>query len=385
MVIFEHVSKVYDGRVEAVKDLCLEVAAGEFVTLIGPSGCGKTTTLKMVNRLIEPSAGTIYVHGTDIRSIDPVKLRRGIGYVIQQIGLFPNMTIAQNISIVLKLLGRPRDERLRRAEELLQMVDMDPQIYMDRFPRELSGGQQQRIGVLRALAVEPDIILMDEPFGSLDPITREQLQTELKKIHEQLHKTIIFVTHDMDEALKLADRIVLMKDGEVVQVASPDEMLRNPADEFVTNFIGKDRLLRSPDDVLVAEVMNEEPVTIESGRGLAEALERMRKRRVDSLMVVEQTGRFCGVVTIKDIQSNMESKRLLRDLLTEPAVVVEPEQTVREAVMVMSAHDLGYLPVVDESGKLRGLMTRSSLVDILCDVLWSPGVTANNNIEKDST
>lgn len=257
------------------------------------------------------------------------------------------------------------------------MVDMEPEIYMDRFPKELSGGQQQRIGVLRALAVEPDIILMDEPFGSLDPITREQLQNELKKLHDKLNKTIIFVTHDMDEAIKIADRIVLMRDGHIVQVASPDEMLRNPADDFVTDFIGKDRLLRSPDDVLVEEVMIREPVVIQSSRGLAEALERMRKRKVDSLMVVDRSGRLCGVVTIKDIQANLERKGTLGDLLAGPVVSVDPGQTVREAVTVMSEHDVGYLPVVDERGKLQGLMTRASLADILCDVLWLNGNGTN--------
>ncbi|KKM08955.1 hypothetical protein SY88_21095 [Clostridiales bacterium PH28_bin88] len=370
MVIFEHVSKVYNDRYEAVKDLSLEIAGGELVTLIGPSGCGKTTTLKMVNRIIEPTGGTIHVNGKDIREMDPVQLRRGIGYVIQQIGLFPNMTIAQNITVVGKLLGWSKQKCLERAEELLRLVDMDPAVYLERFPKELSGGQQQRIGVLRALAAEPDIILMDEPFGALDPITREQLQGELKKLQEKLHKTIIFVTHDMDEALKIADRIVLMRDGEVVQVAPPDEMLRNPADEFVIDFIGKNRLLRSPDEVKVEEVMIKNPVTIESNRGLAEALERMRKRHVDSLMVVDQQERLRGIVTIKDIQTGIHKKGSVGDLLDGAVVGVQVGQTVREAVYTMAEHGIGYLPVIDETGKLLGLMTRSSLVDILTDVLW---------------
>lgn len=379
MLIFDHVSKVYPGKVRAVDNFNLEVKDGEFVTLIGPSGCGKTTTLKMVNRLIEPTAGTIRINGKDISTLDPVSLRRNIGYVIQQIGLLPNMTIAQNISIVLKLLGRSKKECLRRAEKLLDMVDMDPATYMYRYPRELSGGQQQRIGVLRALAAEPEIILMDEPFGSLDPITREQLQVELKKLQEKLNKMIIFVTHDMEEALKLSDRIVLMRQGKIVQVATPDEMLRNPADDFVTSFIGKDRLLRSPDEVLVEEVMNKNPVTIGMKRGLAEALERMRKYQVDSLLVVENDGILQGVVTIKSIHKNLNKKTVVGDLLFKKPVTVQLGQTVREAVHIMAENKLGHLPVVNEEGKLKGLMTRSSLVDILSDVLWPSANSETNN------
>lgn len=379
MVIFEHISKVYNNRIVAVEDFNLEIAAGELVVLIGPSGCGKTTTLKMVNRIIEPSSGSIYIDGENIRNLNPVQLRRGIGYVIQQIGLFPNMTIAQNITVVGKLLGWSKKKCMERAAELLELVDMEPAIYMGRFPRELSGGQQQRIGVLRALAAEPGIILMDEPFGALDPITREQLQGELKKLQERLHKTIIFVTHDMDEALKLADRIVLMKNGRIVQVAPPDEMLRNPADDFVIEFVGKNRLLRSPDEVSVEEVMLKNPVTIEAHRGLAEALERMRKRHVDSLMVIDSQDRLQGIVTIKDVQTRLEKKGTVGDLLTGEVVAARVGQTVREAVYQMAKHGVGYLPVIDDKGKLQGLMTRASLVDILTDVLWPSGNTAKSN------
>jgi osmoprotectant transport system ATP-binding protein len=307
---------------------------------------------------------------------DPVQLRRSIGYVIQQIGLFPNMTIMQNITVVCKLQGWTREQCMHRAEELLRLVGMDPKLYLDRYPTELSGGQQQRIGVLRALAANPELILMDEPFGALDPITREQLQSELKKLQEQLQKTIIFVTHDMDEALKLADRIVLMKDGRIIQAAEPDEMLRHPADEFVTSFIGKDRLLRSPDEVFVEEVMHTNPVTIESYRGLAEALERMRKRRVDSLMVVDNKGVLAGIITIRVVQSNLTTGGPVSNYLSPPPAAVTVGQTVRQAVHLMAEQGAGYLPVVDEKNRLQGLMTRASLVDILTDVLW-PDIKEN--------
>lgn len=256
MLKFDRVSKVYKGGKRAVNHLSLEFEKGEFICFIGPSGCGKTTTMKMINRLIEPTEGSIYINGVDVLKKDPVELRREIGYVIQQIGLFPHMTIQENISIVLKLLKWPEDKRRARAEELLSLVDMTPE-YLARYPHELSGGQQRRIGVLRALAADQPLILMDEPFGALDPITRDSAQEEFKKLQKKLDKTIVFVTHDMDEALKLGDRIVIMRDGELVQCDTPDEILRNPANEFVEEFIGRDRLVQArPNIQTVEQIMN---------------------------------------------------------------------------------------------------------------------------------
>lgn len=240
MVRFENVSMAY-GENEVLKNLNLHIEEGQLVVLIGPSGCGKTTTLQLINRLLKAAEGKVYVNGKDISQSDPVELRRGIGYVIQEIGLFPHMTIRQNIEIVPKLLGWDAKRRSERSQELIKLVNMDAR-YLDSYPEELSGGQQQRIGLLRALAAEPPIILMDEPFGALDPITRDALQDEIMALQKKLKKTIVFVTHDMDEALKIADVIVLMKDGEVVQAASPAEMIRNPANEFVEKFIGSHRM-----------------------------------------------------------------------------------------------------------------------------------------------
>jgi len=370
LIRFEDISKLY-GSQAVVDHLNLDVNPGELVTLIGASGCGKTTTLKMVNRIIEPSSGHIYVNDKDVFQQDPVELRRGIGYVIQQIGLFPNMTIAENISVVGKLLHWSKSRMTERAEELLRMVDMDPGLYLNRYPKELSGGQQQRIGVLRALAADPSIILMDEPFGALDPITRDQLQSEFKKIQTRLRKTILFVTHDMDEALKMADTIVLMRDGKVVQAAPPDEMLRNPADDYVVNFIGSNRGLRSPDDVLVEEIMIPDPVTIEIGRGLAEGMERMRKYRVDSLMVVDQNNVLSGIITIREIQQNLAKGGRIGSFMTQQPTTAHVGHTVREAVSLMAQNNVGYLPVVDDQFRLQGLITRASLVNVLSDVLWS--------------
>ena len=239
------------GTHTVIDSLNLHIKEGQLVVLIGPSGCGKTTTLQLINRLIMPTRGEIIVNGQNIQTVDPVELRRKIGYVIQEIGLFPHMTIKQNIEIVPKLLGWDVEKRSARTAELIQRVNMDERHLM-RYPSELSGGQQQRIGLLRALAAEPPIILMDEPFGALDPITREALQDEIVSLQKRLKKTIVFVTHDMDEAIKIADRIVLMKDGKIVQAAAPEELLSDPANEFVERFIGRHRLYNDTADTAAA-------------------------------------------------------------------------------------------------------------------------------------
>jgi osmoprotectant transport system ATP-binding protein len=228
----------------AVDHLDLDVAAGEVCVLIGPSGCGKTTTMRMVNRLIEPTSGTIEVNGHDVTHMNPVELRRGIGYVIQQVGLFPHMTIAANIATVPHLLGWDETKVARRIDELLQLIGMEPESFRDRYPRELSGGQRQRIGVARALAADPPVLLMDEPFGAIDPINRARVQDEFLKIQRQLKKTVVFVTHDIDEAIKMGDRIALLRDGRLVQQAPPAEMLARPANGFVEDFVGADRALK---------------------------------------------------------------------------------------------------------------------------------------------
>jgi ABC-type proline/glycine betaine transport system ATPase subunit len=265
MITFEHISKLYpahDGGepVRAVHDLNVQVNAGELCVLIGPSGSGKTTAMRMVNRLVIPSEGRIMVDGQDNSSMDPVLLRRSIGYVIQQVGLFPHLTVAQNVAIVPRLLGWGKPVRRQRAEELLELVGLPPAKFANRHPRQLSGGQQQRVGVARALAADPKIILMDEPFGAVDPITRKQLQGELRRIQSEVHKTIIFVTHDISEAFLLADRIVLMYRGRLIQNGTPAELLRHPATQFVTDFIGEDQGLRVLQYTTLAEIESKLPL-----------------------------------------------------------------------------------------------------------------------------
>ncbi|MEC2197531.1 choline ABC transporter ATP-binding protein OpuBA [Bacillus subtilis] len=371
MLTLENVSKTYKGGKKAVNNVKLKIAKGEFICFIGPSGCGKTTTMKMINRLIEPSAGKIFIDGENIMDQDPVELRRKIGYVIQQIGLFPHMTIQQNISLVPKLLKWPEQQRKERARELLKLVDMGPE-YLDRYPHELSGGQQQRIGVLRALAAEPPLILMDEPFGALDPITRDSLQEEFKKLQKTLHKTIVFVTHDMDEAIKLADRIVILKAGEIVQVGTPDDILRNPADEFVEEFIGKERLIQSssPDVERVDQIMNTQPVTITADKTLSEAIQLMRQERVDSLLVVDDEQVLQGYVDVEIIDQCRKKANLVGEVLHENIYTVLGGTLLRDTVRKILKRGVKYVPVVDEDRRLIGIVTRASLVDIVYDSLW---------------
>lgn len=370
MLKFDHVSKIYKGGKRAVDDLNLEFESGRFIVFIGPSGCGKTTTLKMINRLIEPTEGTIYINGKNIKNTDPVKLRREIGYVIQQIGLFPHMTIQQNISLVPRLLKWPEEKQRERAKELLQLVDM-PEEFLDRYPHELSGGQQQRIGVLRALAADQPLILMDEPFGALDPITRDSLQDELKKLQKELGKTIVFVTHDMDEAIKLADQIVIMRDGKLVQTGTPDEILREPANEFVETFIGKERLLQArPNIQTVEQIMSPKAVTVTGDKTLTEAIQIMKERRVDSLLVVDSRKVLLGYIDVEIIDRNRRKPVLVKDIVETNLIAVEKDTLIRDTVRKILKRGIKYVPVVDHEHRLVGIVTRASLVDIVYDSIW---------------
>ncbi|WP_391204047.1 ABC transporter ATP-binding protein [Psychrobacillus sp. L4] len=244
MIRFDKISKVFNDGTEALKDVSLTIPTEQLVVIIGPSGCGKTTLMKMINRLEIPTTGEVYVSDKAVSTLDSVELRKTIGYVIQRIGLFPHMTIEKNASLVPKLKGWSKERTAERVRELMWMVGLEPKQYLAKYPLELSGGQQQRIGVVRALAGNPDIVLMDEPFSALDPISREQLQVEIKKLQEKIKKTIVFVTHDMDEALKIADTIVVMKSGRIEQIGTPTELIENPINEFVKNFIGIERINR---------------------------------------------------------------------------------------------------------------------------------------------
>lgn len=349
MIEFKHIYKSYEGRSNVLKDVNLQCETGEITVLIGPSGCGKTTTMKLVNRLINPTEGNIYIDGEDISYANPVTLRRKIGYVIQHIGLFPHMTIAQNVSVVPKLLKWEKEKTNHRVDELLNMVGLNPDLYRERYPYELSGGQQQRIGVIRAMAAEPSIILMDEPFSALDPISREQLQEELNRLQQEIRKTIVFVTHDMDEALKIADKIVLMKDGEVVQIGIPEDILRHPANDFVKDFIGKKRMKQAKDLPTVADVMVKKPASIFPYRGLAVAMNVMDQKQVDSLVVVDESNRLEGYISIYDVTKEFDNEtQQVKDVMKAFPYIIEPDSLLTDAVHILDESNLSYIPVVNE-------------------------------------
>lgn len=371
MLKFDDVTKVYDGGVTAVDHLTLNVERGEFLVLIGPSGCGKTTTMKMINRLVEPTEGKILLHGKNILETNAVQLRRSVGYVIQQIGLFPHMTIGENITLVPRLLKWPEHKRKERAEELLELVHMDPSEFLERYPHELSGGQQQRVGVLRALAADPPLILMDEPFGALDPITRDTLQEEFKNLQRSLGKTIIFVTHDMDEALKLADRIVIMRKGKVVQLGTPDDILHEPANDFVEEFIGKDRLVQArPSIQTVEQMMNPDPVTISPDKSLSEAIQIMKERRVDTLLVITEEGKLTGFIDVEIVDRSRKKAQTVNDVMETEMYMVEQGTLLRDVIRKILKQGMKYVPVVDHEGHLIGIVTRANIVDVVYDSIW---------------
>lgn len=303
MITMEHVTKRFaaDGPA-SVDDLSLVVPEGTTTALIGPSGCGKTTTMRMINRLVDPTEGKIIVNDEDVTKVDPVELRRHIGYVIQQVGLFPHMTIAQNIAAVPKLLGWTEAKIKSRTEELLDLVGLDPSEMLKRYPRQLSGGQRQRIGVARALAADPPVLLMDEPFGAIDPIARTRLQDEFRQILRRVRKTVVLVTHDLDEAIRLGDRIAIMKSGKIVQYDTPDAVLSHPADAFVENFVGIDRAIKRLGLFTVNDAMNTTTPrpgasTVAPTSSLREALALMVAANSDVLAVVDESGAVKGQLT----------------------------------------------------------------------------------------
>ncbi|QII82237.1 ABC transporter ATP-binding protein [Jeotgalibaca arthritidis] len=369
MIEFKNVTKLYPNGKKAVDNISLSFETGEFIVFIGTSGSGKTTSMRMINRMIEPTEGEILINGQNIQKKNAVKLRRKIGYVIQQIGLMPHMTIYENIVLVPKLLGWPEDKQRQTAEDLIKRVDL-PLEYLDRYPSELSGGQQQRIGVIRALAADQDIILMDEPFGALDPITRDALQELVKHLQKEMGKTVVFVTHDMDEALKLADRIAIMQDGKVVQFDTPDNILANPANEFVEDFIGEERLTQAQTNLkTVEQIMNRRVITLEVGKTMADAIKVMRAQRVDNLFIIDEDQKLLGILSVEIIEKNRRRNVMVEEVMEE-VLFVREGALVRDALQRILT--LGYknIPVVDEEDRLIGLITRASIVDIVYDSIW---------------
>ncbi|MFW7360299.1 betaine/proline/choline family ABC transporter ATP-binding protein [Vagococcus fluvialis] len=370
MIEFQNVTKIYKGNKKAVSDISLSFDDSEFICFIGTSGSGKTTAMRMINRMIEHSSGNILIDGKNIRDINPVELRRSVGYVIQNIGLLPHMTISDNITLVPKLLKWPEQERKEIAEQMIRLVEL-PVDMLDRYPHELSGGQQQRIGVVRALAADQNIVLMDEPFGALDPITRDALQDFVKELQEKMGKTIVFVTHDMDEALKLATKIVIMSHGKVVQCDTPENILKNPANEFVRELIGEERLIHSQQDyITVGEVVNQQAISITPDKSVSEAIRLMREKRVDTLLVVDKQNVLRGFIDVEMINNQRGRTTIVGDILNSDVFFIRDTALLRNAIQKILKRGLKYVPVVDKDKKLIGIITRSSLVDMVYETIW---------------
>ena len=369
MITYENVTKLY-GNVTIVDNLNLTIQDGEFVVLIGPSGCGKTTTLKMLNRLVKNNEGNIYINNKNINQIDASSLRREIGYVIQQIGLFPNMTVEENISVVPKLLKWSKQRCHQRVYELLEMVGMPYETNAKKYPNELSGGQQQRVGVLRALAAEPPIILMDEPFGALDPVTRDILQDEVKALQKKLKKTIIFVTHDMAEAVKMADTIVFMSKGKILQQASPEEMLSNPADPIISDFMGKLPHVRSSGDLTCADVMKRNVFTVYENKKTLECIELMKSREIDSAVIVDENDKFKGVVAVEYIREHGKPGEHISKLAKTDIPTVLTTTSAKDAFDLLTETKHDYLIVLGKDGAVAGIITRTSMTKALASFVW---------------
>ena len=372
VINFKGVSKIYDGNVVAVDNVDLEIQDGEFICFIGSSGSGKTTALRLINRMNELSKGVITIDGQDISKLEPVNLRRQIGYAIQQTGLLPHLTVYENIVTVPRLLDWEEEKCKETAERLMKRVDL-PLEMLERYPSELSGGQQQRIGVIRALAANPSIVLMDEPFGALDPITRDALHDLVIDLQEEYNNTFVFVTHDMDEALKLGDRIVIWRDGKIVQYDTPDNILENPANEYVRDFLGKDRLFNAKTaSIRVREVMNPNVLSISPGKTASDAIRIMRSNRVDTLFVVDDYNKLMGRVTIEYL-AKMGNKSLnVTQIMSTDVRPLQEESLVQKQIQTALNIGRSDIPVVNKDNELTGIITKTTLVNLVHDIIWAP-------------
>ncbi|MGA9236568.1 MAG: betaine/proline/choline family ABC transporter ATP-binding protein [Desulfobacterales bacterium] len=354
MIKLEKVTKIYPGSsLAAVNNVDLEVPEGEICVLIGSSGCGKTTVMRMINRLIPTTSGFIYIGDQNVMHMDPIELRREIGYAIQQIGLFPHMTVRDNIATVPKLLGWEKSRIDKRVDELLELVQLEPAIFRDRYPRELSGGQAQRIGVARAMATDPPVMLMDEPFGAIDPINREVLQDEFLRIQSKIKKTIVFVTHDIHEAIKMGDKIALLDTGRLVQFGTPEKLLTAPKNQFVKDFVGADRALKRLDLLRVEDAMLENPVHCHTADSALEVARRMQENGLGYLLVCDSENRLEGYVDLRDI---LDHEGQVGDRVKPMTLTVGLRQNLKDALSKMLTYDIGVVVAVDDDNCLKGVL-----------------------------
>ncbi|MFG2420503.1 betaine/proline/choline family ABC transporter ATP-binding protein [Streptomyces sp. NPDC048448] len=364
----EHLTKRYPGSSDpAVDSVNMEIKAGELVVFVGPSGCGKSTTLKMINRLIEPTGGRIRIGGEDVTDMDPVKLRRRIGYAIQSSGLFPHMTVAQNIALVPKMVGWPKSRIRARVEEMLDLVGLDPGEFQGRYPRQLSGGQQQRVGVARALAADPPVLLMDEPFGAVDPITRDHLQDELIRLQRELHKTIVFVTHDFDEAIKLGDRIAVLRErSHIAQFDTPEAILTNPADDFVSGFVGAGAALKRLNLTRVRDVEITDYPTVTVNDRLQEIFNKLRSSGTNEILLLDKRRRPYKWLRRGDL---MRAKGSLARAGTLVHDTVTRDATLRDALEAVLTDNTGRVAVTGRRGEYIGVVDMETLMNSVHELL----------------
>ncbi len=362
---FRDVSKQYPGSEQPViEHLSFDVPAGEICVLVGPSGCGKTTAMRMVNRMIDITGGDILLGGESVNAKSPAELRRKIGYAIQQIGLFPHLTIADNISTVPKLLGWKKDRMRARVDELLELVSLDPDETRDRYPAQLSGGMRQRVGVARALAADPPLMLMDEPFGAIDPINRERLQNEFLRLQADIKKTIIFVTHDIDEAIKMGDKVAVLKKGGILaQYASPPELLMAPADQFVEDFVGADRALKRLSLQRVRDIDLWKAALVKVGDPVAEVRAKVADADVAIPLLVDDANRPVGWLS----EGGLRADRVLRHLRSPAEPIVELDDILRDALSDLLASETRYAPVINSNGAVIGVLSLEVISHVLQD------------------
>ena len=361
MIEFQNVSMAYKDR-PGLTHVDLTIQDSEFFVLIGSSGCGKTTLLKSINKLLNVQKGKLLINGTPVDRIKTNQLPNLVGYVVQAGGLFPHLTVEENIALVMRIAGYPSERISERVTEMLRMVDLDPDTYRNQYPSQLSGGQQQRVGVARAFAVDPPIVLMDEPFSALDPMTRAELQDEIHTLQKKTKKTVVFVTHDMDEAIKLADRICIIQEGHIVQCDTPERILKAPANQYVTDFIGANRLWANPEYIRARDIMRRRPITISRGRTVLQALQIMRQSGVDSLLVVDGRDRLLGVLWLEELMSEKDGSGSAETYLSDDYVAVEGDTTLKEIISTIDYDVSGIIPVIEHDRTLVGFLTKSSLL-----------------------
>ncbi|OPL13078.1 MAG: glycine betaine ABC transporter ATP-binding protein [Firmicutes bacterium ML8_F2] len=366
MIKLDGVTKIFPGqKIPAVNNLKLEVKEGDVCMLVGPSGCGKTTTMKMINRIHEPTGGQIYVNGEDILNMNPIKLRLNIGYVIQEIGLFPHQTIEENVATVPNEKKWSAEKTKKKVDEMLALVGLDPKIYSKRYPSALSGGQRQRVGVARAMVSDPPILLMDEPFGAVDPITRARLQNEFLRIQERVGKTIVFVTHDIDEAIKMGDAIAVMREGKIVQYATPNDLLSSPADEFVANLVGRNRSIKRLHLIRIREILSginrPKPATLDMSR--TEIYKQLEESDTRSVIIIDRDKKLKGIVSFNDLNKN--EGETVADCIQPLDQMITEDATLNDALSVMLECGEGFVAVVDDSNQYQGTITLGDLLNVV--------------------